>query len=50
LVQLEIVAAGEIVHVIGQANEALGILKRLRAVRAGLYGTPSLKRGFDADA
>ena len=31
-VQLEIVSRGEIVHVIGQANDALRILKRLRAV------------------
>ena len=32
LVQLEIVPRGQIVHVIGQANDAIRILKRLRAV------------------
>jgi hypothetical protein len=32
LPQLEIVAAGETVHLIGQAREALRIVKRLRAV------------------
>jgi hypothetical protein len=32
LVQLEIVSRGETVHVIGQANDALRILKRVRAV------------------
>jgi hypothetical protein len=31
-VQLEIVSAGEIVHVIGYAPEPLRILKRLRAI------------------
>jgi hypothetical protein len=32
LPQLEIVAAGETVHVIGQAREALRIVKRIRAI------------------
>jgi hypothetical protein len=31
-VQLEIVSAGEVVHVIGHAPEPLRILKRLRAI------------------
>jgi hypothetical protein len=32
LVQLEIVGAGEVVHVLGEATEPLRVLKRLKAV------------------